>query len=142
MVHLPLPGLFSGQAATPTKRPAAVGERRKSLSGGMTVSRQFVTSVRELMKELEQSSAHLVRCLKPNATSTPRTLHAAHVLDQLRYSGTTALLRMMHASFPTRIPYNELYSRYRPFVPRSMAALEPAEFAETLALSLDVASGQ
>ena len=162
MEHLPLPGLMPGDGALPsasampgaTAPNALLGHgggdpiaplqngRRRSLSGGGTVSKQFVTAVRELMSELEETSAHFVRCIKPNAQSVPQQMQPAFALNQLRYSGTTAALRMLHSSYPVRIPYNELYSRYRSHVPSVLAKLAPPEFAESLALALDVPPSQ
>ena len=58
-----------------------------------------------------------------------------HVLQQLRVSGTSAMLRMVQAAHPTRIPYNELYSRYRAVAPPELAALQPNDFVEVADLT-------
>ena len=60
------------------------------------------------------------------------------MLQQLRVSGTSAMLRMMHAAHPTRIPYNELYSRHRGAAPPDLAALQPNDFVEGLVLALGI----
>jgi myosin heavy subunit len=64
------------------------------------------------------------------------------VLRQLRYSGTIAALRLLQASYPTRIPYNAIYTKYRAAVPEEMRNLAPAEFTESLALALGVEPAQ
>ena len=90
------------------------------------------------MAELAETSAHFVRCIAPNPDAAAGQLHARHVLRQLRCSGTSALLRMSHAAHPTRIPYNELYSRYRSVAPAELSALPPNDFVEALVLALGV----
>ena len=79
-----------------------------------------------------------VRCIGPNATNAPSEFHGAHVLQQLRVSGTSAMLRMMHTAHPTRIPYNELYFRHRASAPPELAALQPNDFVEGLVLALGI----
>ena len=64
------------------------------------------------------------------------------MLRQLRYSGTIAALRLLQASYPTRIPYNAIFTKYRAAVPEEMRNLAPAEFTESLALSLGVEPAQ
>ena len=46
------------------------------------------------------------------------------------------------ASYPTRIPYNAIFTKYRAAVPEEMRNLAPAEFTESLALSLGVEPAQ
>ena len=118
------------------------GKTVQRLGGGGTVGRQFLAVVRSLMAQLAETSAYFVRCLAPNALAQPRALHGGYVLRQLRCSGTSALLRMGHAAHPTRIPYNELYSRFRASAPAELGALPPSDFAEGLVLALGIPMSQ
>ena len=105
------------------------------------MSRQLVTAVKGLLIELADTSAHFVRCIKPNERSAPAELDDAYVMRQLRYSGTVAALRLLQSSFPTRIAYNEVYSRYHRLVAgkvEGVADLAPADFAESLTLAVGV----
>ena len=45
-------------------------------------------------------------------------------------------LRLMHAGFPTRCPYEDLYDRYKDIMPRSIAALDSPSFCEILLMAL------
>ena len=42
----------------------------------------------------------------------------------------------MHAGFPTRCPYDDLYGRYKDMMPRSIAALDSPSFCEILLMAL------
>ena len=100
-----------------------------------------MTAVKGLLIELADTSAHFVRCIKPNERSAPAELDDAYVMRQLRYSGTVAALRLLQSSFPTRIAYNEVYSRYHRLVAgkvEGVADLAPADFAESLTLAVGV----
>ena len=157
--HLPLPTIDDELGAIPSASPNLVaaamrplgspngkplGPRQgkpkplQRLGGGGTVGRQFVGVVRALMAELSDKAAFFVRCISPNTTAAPADFQGAHVLQQLRVSGTSAMLRMMHTAHPTRIPYNELYSRHRASAPPELAALQPNDFVEGLVLALGI----
>ena len=61
----------------------------------------FVSVVRGLMAELSDASAYFVRCIGPTLTAAAWEFHGAHVLQQLRVSGTSAMLRMVQTAHPT-----------------------------------------
>eukprot|EP00965_Chrysotila_dentata_P033060 1101318-Pleurochrysis_carterae.AAC.1 len=45
-------------------------------------------------------------------------------------------LRLMHAGFPTRCPYDALYDRYKDMMPRAVASLDSPSFCEILLMAL------
>ena len=81
---------------------------------------------------------------KHNQLKQPNAFNGGHVLHQLRCSGMMEALRLMHAGFPTRCPYEDLYDRYKDMMPRSIASLDSPSFCEILlmALGLDKADYQ
>ena len=85
-----------------------------------------------------------MRCVNPNKNKEPDNVSGGHVLHQLRCSGMMEALRLMHAGFPTRCPYEDLYDRYKDMMPRSIASLDSPSFCEILlmALGLDKADYQ
>eukprot|EP00966_Prymnesium_polylepis_P305627 7062667-Prymnesium_polylepis.1 len=61
------------------------------------------------MTDLQSTHAHFVRCIKPNLKLKPALLSPALVLGQLRASGTLEAVQLISASYPTRIPYEDIY---------------------------------
>lgn len=57
-------------------------------------------------------------------------------LAQLNYSGTTSLLKLMEHGYPSRIPFNELYSMYKAYIPPELIILEPKTFCNAMLHSL------
>ena len=60
------------------------------------------------------------------------------VLGQLRCSGTLEAVQLIGASYPTRIPYEDIYGRYREHMPDFVQELDPPEFTAAIALACDV----
>ena len=47
------------------------------------------------------------------------------VLNQLRCSGTFDAVQLINSSYPTRIPYTDIYGRYREHMPDFVQACPP-----------------
>ena len=62
------------------------------------------------------------------------------VLTQLRCSGTIDAVQLMAGAYPTRIPYDSIYSRYASQMPDFVRKLEPPLFCEALALALEISN--
>ena len=109
-----------------------------------SVSGHFVNQLSELTSTLAATNSHFVRCVNPNKNKQADAVHGGHVLHQLRCSGMMEALRLMHAGFPTRCPYEDLYDRYKDMMPKSIASLDSPSFCEILlmALGLDKADYQ
>ena len=55
-------------------------------------------------------------------------------------AGTFEAVQLISASYPTRIPYEDIYGRYKEHMPDFVKALEPQYFTEAIALACDVDS--
>ena len=117
--------------APPRHSPAARGGR--VAQGGRTVARRFGLELESLLEDLSRTHASFVRCVKPNGVARGGVLEARLVLSQLRCLGMTDLVRLMHSTFPTRIPYALLHGRYAAGMPPLLAELEPRAFCEAVA---------
>ena len=95
--------------AVPTGGKA--GGKAASKSSFASVGDKFVKSLKALMEELFSSNAHFVRCIKSNPELKPHKMHGVSVMEQLRLSGTLDAVRLIQAGYPTRIPYQDLYTR-------------------------------
>ena len=122
----------------PDEKESGVGKAssKKSATRFSSVSAYFITQLGQLTDTLQSTSSHFVRCINPNTIKAADTFVGGHVLHQLRCSGMMEALRLMHAGFPTRCPYDDLYGRYKDMMPRSIAALDSPSFCEILLMAL------
>ena len=112
----------------------------KKASSFNSVSRRFINDLNALMVDLNSTKAHFTRCIKPNSALQPFEFTPALCLTQLRCSGTIDAVQLMAGAYPTRIPYDSIYSRYAGQMPDFVRKLEPPLFCEALALALDIPS--
>lgn len=103
-----------------------------------TVARRFTSELDVLLKDLGQTKTLFIRCIKPNERAAAKLLDHSAVLAQLRCLGMTDVVRLMHHSYPTRIPYTDLHGRYAAAMPPVLADLPPRDFAEAVALMCEV----
>ncbi|KNC53433.1 myosin XI-2 [Thecamonas trahens ATCC 50062] len=76
---------------------------------------QFRTQLGSLMKELQATTPHYVRCIKPNSVFKPRIWSGRDSLLQLRYSGVFEAVRIRQTGFPFRYSHAEFIRRYGVF---------------------------
>ena len=126
---------------TPETNASSNG-KKKAKSSFASVGAKFVQSLRELMAGLTEAKAHFIRCIKPNPEAKPNKIHGVSVMEQLRMSGTLDAVRLIQAGYPTRIPYEDLYSRYRDMMPPNVRALPPPDFCEVIAAVCDIGKDQ
>ncbi|XP_063718302.1 unconventional myosin-VI-like isoform X2 [Symsagittifera roscoffensis] len=107
-----------------------------SSSGGklnfISVSSKFRSQLEVLMKKLEPTGAHFVRCIKPNSKMIQGSFEGASVLSQLQCSGVVSALKVMESGYPCRVPFVELYALYKNNLPPKIARLDPRLFCKAL----------
>eukprot|EP00301_Raphidiophrys_heterophryoidea_P005017 c12143_g1_i1.p1 GENE.c12143_g1_i1~~c12143_g1_i1.p1 ORF type:complete len:1493 (+),score=327.31 c12143_g1_i1:156-4634(+) len=103
-----------------------------------SVSEKFSKQVSSLMHQLHITSSHFIRCIKPNPQQQANVFDRLSVMTQLRCSGMMDALRLMHEGFPTRCPYDDLYDRYKNFMPPTVASLDSTSFTEALLMALEI----
>jgi myosin VI len=86
------------------------GKRSRSMKA--TVGKQFLRQLDSLMKTLYDTQPHYVRCMNPNQFKRNRTFDAEYVRPQLRCGGLVEALRILKLGYPSRVSYNEIYTRY------------------------------
>jgi len=89
-----------------TKQPI---NKRGSI-GVSTISSQFRQKLNELMNELESSSLHFIRCIKPNDEHIPKKWDVEKVRNQLNYCGIMSALKIARQTLPIRMK-NELFDK-------------------------------
>jgi len=79
----------------------------------LTLGLRFVNSMKELMSKLNSSSAHYIRCIKPNLLKRSSVFSGGLVLEQLRYSGVFEALAIRRSGLPFRFKFCEFMRRYK-----------------------------
>jgi myosin heavy subunit len=78
--------------------------------GVSTISSQFRQKLSELMNELESSSLHFIRCIKPNDEHIPKKWDVEKVRNQLNYCGIMSALKIARQTLPIRMK-KELFNK-------------------------------
>jgi hypothetical protein len=71
----------------------------------ITIGKQFVTEVNELVAELKSTHPLFIRCIKPNMQLQPALFEEGAVLDQLRCCGLLGAVKLVQETYPTRVGY-------------------------------------
>ena len=98
----------SSQLFIQTKQPM---NKRGSI-GVSTISSQFRQKLSELMNELESSSLHFIRCIKPNDEHIPKKWDVEKVRNQLNYCGITSALKIARQTLPIRMKKEQFNKKY------------------------------
>ena len=98
-------------SAKTVRRGSTMGAGSGS-SDSPTLSARFQHQLHDLMSILSNSSAHFVRCIKPNNTKQADTLRPSLVLQQLRYSGVLEAIQIRKAGFPVRRKHADFWRSY------------------------------
>lgn len=93
---------------------ASVGNDNKPRTSirGMSVASQFRSSLQNLVSDLEQTSPHYIRCVKPNLSKTANSFDAGEVLRQLRYAGMMEAIRIRREGYALREAHESFYNRF------------------------------
>ncbi|KAJ9153639.1 hypothetical protein P3X46_027059 [Hevea brasiliensis] len=86
-------------------------------SGGLESSTQsvgtkFKGQLFKLMRQLENTTSHFIRCIKPNTKQLPGVYEDDLVLQQLRCCGVLEVVRISRSGYPTRITHQDFARRY------------------------------
>jgi myosin heavy subunit len=92
-----------------TKQPM---NKRGSI-GVSTISSQFRQKLSELMNELESSSLHFIRCIKPNDEHIPKKWDVEKVRNQLNYCGIMSALKIARQTLPIRTKKELFNKKYK-----------------------------
>ncbi|GMH49894.1 hypothetical protein TrRE_jg10852, partial [Triparma retinervis] len=87
--------------------------RRSSRIRGVSVATQFRISLQKLMLELDQTSPHYIRCIKPNLLKRPNALDSGEVLRQLRYAGMMETIRIRSEGYSLRESHDVFFEKFK-----------------------------
>ncbi|KAI4322882.1 hypothetical protein L6164_022533 [Bauhinia variegata] len=77
-----------------------------------SVGTKFKGQLFKLMHQLENTTPHFIRCIKPNTKQLPGAFDEGLVLQQLRCCGVLEVVRISRAGYPTRMTHQEFARRY------------------------------
>lgn len=86
--------------------------RSRSSIRGVSVASQFKSSLQDLVRDLEQTQPHYIRCIKPNLKKASSDLNAGEVLRQLRYAGMMEAIRIRREGYAHREAHESFYNRF------------------------------
>jgi myosin-3 len=101
----------TGTGTFRTMRGDRVTVKRKAPT---TVGSQFVNSLEDLMRRIQESTPHFIRCLKPNAQKKPSCWNESLVEKQLMYAGVLETVRIRKMGYSVREVFSEFVNRYAP----------------------------
>ena len=84
----------------------------KSAMKFSSIGAAFKSQLAELMKKLNETEPHYIRCIKPNGRNVPSAFENANVLHQLRCGGVLEAVRISCAGYPSRKPIDEFLDRF------------------------------
>lgn len=106
------------EASSSTASVNSTTAAKKSIASKKpTLGSMFKNSLIELMKTIDSTNVHYIRCIKPNEQKKAWEFDSLMVLSQLRACGVLETIRISCAGFPSRWSYVEFADRYHILVP-------------------------
>ena len=97
----------NGSSGMPTARGrVTIHSRTKTLGG------EFRGQMEELMMNINTTSPHYIRCLKPNANNVGNEFDSPLIVSQLRCGGVLEAVRVGRAGYSKRFPFDVFFRRY------------------------------
>lgn len=107
------------KTASPLVQSGALGSQKQS------VGTKFKGQLFKLMQQLENTTPHFIRCIKPNNKQLPGIYDENLVLDQLRCCGVLEVVRISRSGYPTRITHQDFSRRYGFLLPENSESQDP-----------------
>ncbi|KAL1832690.1 hypothetical protein ACET3Z_002341 [Daucus carota] len=91
----------------------------------LSVATKFKGQLFQLMKRLENTTPHFIRCIKPNNNQSSGLYDQGLVLQQLKCCGVLEVVRISRSGFPTRMSHKKFARRYGFLLLESVASQDP-----------------
>ena len=88
-------------------------KKKKGSAKQPTLGTQFKRQLQSLMKTLNSTFPHFVRCMKPNAEKSGGIFTSQMMMAQLRYAGLLEVCRIRQIGYPVRKTFDDFVFRYR-----------------------------
>ncbi|KAG8658067.1 hypothetical protein MANES_03G116600v8 [Manihot esculenta] len=115
-----------------------------SQSGGLESSTQsvgtkFKGQLFKLMQQLEDTTPHFIRCIKPNTKQLPGVYEDNTVSQQLRCCGVLEVVRISRSGYPTRMTHQDFARRYGFLLLETNASQDPLSISVAVLQQCNVA---
>jgi myosin heavy subunit len=114
-------GVFGATGSSSPAADLGTTPARRSAIRGVSVASQFRTSLQMLVMDLNCTSPHYVRCIKPNTLKAYSIFESGEVLRQLRYSGMMETIRIRREGYSNREDHGSFYRRFNVLLSRKEA---------------------
>ncbi|KAK4297847.1 hypothetical protein Pmani_029765 [Petrolisthes manimaculis] len=101
----------------------AKGGRGKKSGGFQTVSSAYRDQLQNLMRTLNATHPHFIRCIVPNETKSPGVVDAGLIMHQLTCNGVLEGIRICRKGFPNRMLYPDFKNRYKILASQEMSVI-------------------
>ncbi|XP_042212132.1 myosin heavy chain, muscle-like isoform X2 [Homarus americanus] len=95
----------------------------KKSGGFKTVSSGYKDQLNNLMRTLNSTHPHFIRCIVPNETKSPGVTDAALIMHQLTCNGVLEGIRICRKGFPNRMVYPDFKHRYKILASKEMSEI-------------------
>lgn len=102
----------------------------------MTVGSQFMLQLASLMRTINSTGVHYVRCIKPNTLNQPAIFDMVHSAHQLRCAGVLEAVRISRMAYPNRMVHKAFIQRYLPLVTKDWIALHEQKLSRASGATL------
>jgi len=113
----------------------AVSSKEKKAS----LSKQFQSQLNTLMRRLNKTQPHYIRCVKPNNDKRPKYFVPRNCFEQLKYSGVFEAVAIRKQGYPFRLSHAEFASRYG-IICKSRASGSPKDTCRAIIKELKLSS--
>jgi myosin V len=108
----------------PGEIDSIIGDCNKAMLGSSnesenrsTTGSSFRGSLNDLMKKIQSTQVHYIRCIKPNNSKGALCFESDFVMQQLRAGGIIETIKISAAGYPARWSFEEFFNRYRLLCP-------------------------
>ncbi|GMH61496.1 hypothetical protein TrST_g9073 [Triparma strigata] len=102
---------------------ARQGTRVSAFAQKQTVSSKFRAQLERLVEQLQATTPHYIKCVKPNAVKLPGGFSNKMVVEQLRYSGVLEVVRIRRQGYPVRLRFLKFVKQFEVLLSGSPCAM-------------------
>ncbi|XP_042021449.1 myosin-2-like isoform X3 [Salvia splendens] len=103
-----------------------------------SVITKFKDQLFKLMQQLESTTPHFVRCIKPNSKKVHGEFEKDLVSEQLRCCGILEVVRISRSGYPTRMTHQEFTRRYGILLPENNICQNPLNTSIAILQKFDI----
>ncbi|KAJ4745293.1 Myosin-2 [Rhynchospora pubera] len=104
-----------------------------------TVGTEFKAQLFKLMQQLESTTPHFIRCIKPNSRHRAGLYDSELVSHQLRCCGVLEVVRICRAGYPTRFTHQQFAERYGLLFMGQTSSQEPLSISVAILQQFNIA---